>query len=109
MNLKLIAPILPPSLVPSMGIFFLLILITWVLCDLPLNIFPTWIQARVQIRNPNPRTNHQSQAFSDLTRSVDLLTMRVHFAKDKPKPAKAPYLDNKLDGSNLSIYLQLST
>ena len=51
------------------------------------------MQALVQIRNPNPRTSHQSQAFSDLTRSVDLLTMRVHLARDNPNPARAPYLN----------------
>ncbi len=33
---------------------------------------PTWIQARVQTRNPKPRTSHHSQAFSDLTHASQL-------------------------------------
>ena len=52
----------------------------------------TWVQARTQMRNPKAKTSHQSQAFSSLTSSVDLFTIRVHLARERPKPARAPYL-----------------
>lgn len=52
--------------------------------------------ARMQIKNPNAITNHQSHGFerfsgdkSDI--SVLRFTIIVHFANDNPNPASAPY------------------
>ena len=44
----------------------------------------------MQMRKPKARTSHQSQAFSSRTRSVLRLTISVHLARERPKPARAP-------------------
>ena len=44
------------------------------------------------MRKPKPRTSHHSHAFSVRTSSVERFTIRVHFTRDRPKPASAPYL-----------------
>ena len=55
-------------------------------------IWRNWTMARMQMRNPKASTSHHSQAFSSLTMSVLRFTMSVHLARDRPKPARAPYL-----------------
>ena len=43
------------------------------------------------MRKPKASTSHQSQAFSSRTRSVLRFTISVHLARERPKPARAPY------------------
>lgn len=45
----------------------------------------------MHIKNPKAIINHQSQEFSFEANSVECFTMKVHLAKDKPKPDNAPY------------------
>ena len=61
-------------------------------CLHDLLIWMNWVQALTQIRKPKASTSHHSQAFSSLTSSVFLFTIRVHLASERPNPARAPYL-----------------
>ena len=42
---------------------------------------------------PKVIINHHSQLLSLDAKSVECCTMKVHLAKDSPKPDSAPYLD----------------
>ena len=45
---------------------------------------------------PNAVNNHHNQVLSDPeAKSVECLTIKVHLAKERPNPAKAPYLQEK--------------
>ena len=46
----------------------------------------------MQTSIPNAVINHHSQELSADAKSVEFFTIKVHLAKDSPKPAKAPYL-----------------
>jgi hypothetical protein len=45
----------------------------------------------MQIKNPNVIINHHNQSFDECAKSVECLTINVHFASDNPKPDNAPY------------------
>ena len=46
---------------------------------------------------PNVVNSHHNHVLSDPdAKSVECLTIKVHFAKERPNPAKAPYLQKKL-------------
>ena len=52
-----------------------------------------WKMARMQTMSPKVVKSHQSQVLSvPVAKSVECLTIKVHFARDRPNPAKAPYL-----------------
>ena len=40
---------------------------------------------------PNAIMSHQSQEFSREAKSVECLTIKVHFVNESPKPDSAPY------------------
>lgn len=52
-------------------------------------ITPTLTHPQV-LYKPNAIINHHSHEFSREARSVECLTMSVHFVRDNPKPASAP-------------------
>jgi len=52
---------------------------------------------------PKAAIIHQSQAFSPVAKSVEFLTIKVHLARDKPKPERAPYLIQNKSNFTLSI------
>ena len=41
---------------------------------------------------PKAVINHHNQELSADAKSVEFLTIKVHFARDRPKPLNAPYL-----------------
>ena len=52
-----------------------------------------WNIARIQTIKPKVVNNHHNHVLSDPeAKSVECLTIRVHFARERPNPAKAPYL-----------------
>ena len=46
----------------------------------------------MQTSVPNAVMSHQSQTFSLEAKSVEFLTIMVHLARERPNPARAPYL-----------------
>ena len=53
----------------------------------------TWNMALMHTIIPNAVNNHHNQVLSDPeAKSVECLTIKVHLAKERPNPAKAPYL-----------------
>ena len=49
--------------------------------------------ARMQTMSPKVVKSHQSQVLSvPVAKSVECLTIRVHLARERPNPARAPYL-----------------
>ena len=52
-----------------------------------------WKIARIQTINPKVVKSHHNQVLSEPdAKSVECLTIKVHFARERPNPAKAPYL-----------------
>ena len=58
--------------------------------------------ALIQTNMPNAVINHHSQELSADAKSVEFLTIKVHLARDRPKPDNAPYLQKPI---SLSTYL----
>ena len=48
--------------------------------------------ALMQTNIPKAVINHHNQELSADAKSVEFLTIKVHFARDRPKPLNAPYL-----------------
>ena len=64
-----------------------------------------WNMARMQTMSPKVVKSHQSQVLSvPVAKSVECLTIRVHLAKERPNPARAPYLKKKI-----SLLIQIGT
>ena len=52
--------------------------------------------ALIQTNMPNAVINHHSQELSADAKSVEFLTIKVHLARDRPKPDNAPYLQKSI-------------
>ena len=64
-----------------------------------------WNMARMQTMSPKVVKSHQSQVLSvPVAKSVECLTIRVHLAKERPNPARAPYLKK-----NWSLLIRIGT
>ena len=48
--------------------------------------------ARMHTNIPKAVINHHNHELSADAKSVEFFTIKVHFARDKPKPDNAPYL-----------------
>ena len=59
------------------------------LCHTPFIIYFIKVNSKINI--------YQSQALSAEAKSVEFLTISVHFAKDNPNPERAPYLENVMN------------
>ena len=52
-----------------------------------------WNIARIHTIKPKVVKSHHNQVLSEPdAKSVECLTIKVHFARERPNPAKAPYL-----------------
>ena len=65
--------------------------------------------ALIQTNMPNAVINHHSQELSADAKSVEFLTIKVHLARDRPKPDNAPYLQKSISLSTYLLFVEITS